>query len=171
MFIYKHLQVYPEPKLHPSDPLQKALDRVVVEKQSQMMKYLYPIFAKVPGRVVTNEEKVEHFKNLVEHLKTFEVELASRGTTYLGGDEPCMADYMIWPYFERIEALPILLGELGQNFVLPSNLGAVKSWMNAMRMTEPVKAYGFSPARMAKITQIHNETGGYDDALKESYGL
>ena len=136
-----------------------------------MMKYLYPIFAKVPGREVTNEEKVELFKNLVEHLKTFEEELASRGTKYLGGDEPCMADYMIWPYFERIEALPILLGELGQNFVLPSGLEALHSWINEMRLTEPVKAYGLSPARMAKITKIHNETGGYDDALKESLGL
>ena len=164
-------QIYPEPKLHPTDPLQKAIDRVVVEKQSQMMRYLYPLFAKPPGRVVTDEEKLELFSQLVNHLESFEEELKTRGTSFLGGDQPCMADYMIWPYFERIECLPILLGEKGNDFVLPSQLENIHSWIKAMRMTKPVKAYGFSPARMAKLTKIYNETDGYDNALKESAGL
>jgi len=164
-------ELYPEPKLHPSDPLQKALDRAVIEKQSQLMTYLYPIFAKIPGRVVTIEEKLERFSKVVDHLKSFEEELNTRATTFLGGDQPCMADYMIWPIFERLEGFPILLGEMGQHFVLPSHLENVHSWIKAMRATEPVKAYGFSPARMAKLTKIYVETDGFDNALEESAGL
>ena len=135
------------------------------------MKYLYPIFARIPGRVVTVEEKSELFGKAVDHLKSFEEELKTRATNLLGGDQPCMADYMIWPIFERIEGFPILMGEMGHNFVLPSNLEHVHLWIKAMRNTEPVKAYAFSPARMAKLTQIYVETDGYDNSLQESAGL
>ena len=78
-------QAFPDAKLHPDDALQKAVDRVVVEKQSRMMKFLYPIFAKLPNRVVSDDEKVDLFKSLVEHLQSFESELRSRGTAFLQG--------------------------------------------------------------------------------------
>jgi glutathione S-transferase len=135
------------------------------------MQYLYPIFAKIPGRVVTDEEKLERFSTVVNYLNSFEEELKSRKTSFLGGDQPCMADYMIWPIYERIEGLPILLGSIGQKFVIPSHLENVLEWIKVMRNTEPVKSYGFSPARMAKITEIHHQTDGYDDAMKASEGL
>ena len=144
---------------------------MVVEKQSAMMRHLYPIFAKVPNREVTVNEKLQHFKDLVAHLETFEEELKMRGTPYLGGNAPVMADYMIWPYFERIEGLPLIMGDVGDKFVLPTHLENLHIWIKAMRSTEAVKAYGFSPKRMATLTKIYNETDGYDNALKESSGM
>ena len=162
-------QVFPHPKLHPDDPLQKAVDRVVVEKQCKMMQFLYPIFAKIPNRIVSDDEKLELFKNLIEHLQSFELELKQRGTILLGGnDSPNMADYMIWPFFERIECLPNLLGD---GFAFPSDLKHIVSWMAAMRGTKAVQEYGLSPHRMAKATSIDNESASYDQAMKESAGL
>jgi glutathione S-transferase len=165
--------VYPEPKLHPSDPLQKDLDRVLVEKHwMPMFKFIVPIADKIPGRVFTDEEKLKLFKGLMHHLKSFEEELETRKTPLLGGDQPCMADYMIWPAFELLEFLPQFFGDKGgENFVLPSDLENIDTWIKAMRMTDPVKSYGFSPARLAKIIHIFNETYNCDKALKDSQGL
>jgi hypothetical protein len=52
------------------------------------------------------EEVLEKFRN---GIKYFEDELKSRGTTFFGGQEhPKMLDYMIWPWFERAEILPLI---------------------------------------------------------------
>lgn len=162
-------EAFPEPKLHPSDPLQKALDKVVVEKVGGSMRYLYPLFTKFPP--LPNNEMLELFQTLVQNLEKFDEEIKSRGSLYLGGETPCMADYMIWPIFERIECLPILHSDLKDQLSLPSHLSSLNSWIKAMRNTEPVKMYGFSPERMAKLTSVHNKTKSYDDALKESSRL
>ena len=42
-------------------------------------------------------------------MKYFELELESRGTTYFGGQEhPKMLDYMMWPWLERAEIIPLI---------------------------------------------------------------
>lgn len=38
-------------------------------------------------------------------LSFFEEQLESRGTKFLGGNEPGYPDFMIWPWFERMYAL------------------------------------------------------------------
>ena len=100
--------------------MQKALDRVVVEKMSAMMRFLYPLFAKHPPP--PNEVKLELFTNLVAMLGDFDKEFAKRGTLFLGGAAPCMADYMLWPYFERIECVPLLHSDIKDSLTLPTDL-------------------------------------------------
>ena len=42
-------------------------------------------------------------------MKYFELELESRGTTFFGGEEhPKMLDYMIWPWLERADIVPLI---------------------------------------------------------------
>lgn len=45
-------------------------------------------------------------------LSVFENELSRRGTTFFGGDQPAMLDYMIWPWIERFPAFKIKLVDL-----------------------------------------------------------
>ena len=57
----------------------------------------------------TLEEKEEVLEKFRNGIKYFEDELKSRGTTFFGGQEhPKMLDYMIWPWFERAEILPLI---------------------------------------------------------------
>ena len=49
---------------------------------------------------------MKKFRNSVKY---FETELKNKGTTYFGGkDNPGMLDYMIWPWFERTEIVPLM---------------------------------------------------------------
>ena len=46
-------------------------------------------------------------------MKYFELELESRGTTFFGGEEhPKMLDYMIWPWLERADIVPLINSSL-----------------------------------------------------------
>jgi Glutathione S-transferase, C-terminal domain len=52
------------------------------------------------------------FDTMLENLDLFEKELKSRGSKFFGGREkPAMVDYMIWPWFERLEVFGILGGD------------------------------------------------------------
>ena len=42
-------------------------------------------------------------------MKYFETELKTRGKTFFAGQEfPGMLDYMIWPWLERAEIVPLI---------------------------------------------------------------
>lgn len=45
------------------------------------------------------EDTIANYHNA---LKFIESQLKSRGTKFLDGSEPGYADYMIWPWFERL---------------------------------------------------------------------
>lgn len=49
-------------------------------------------------------------KELENFFDIFESELRTRGTTYFGGSKPGFVDYMIWPWIERTEVVPIIAG-------------------------------------------------------------
>ncbi|KAL1463734.1 hypothetical protein WDU94_015460 [Cyamophila willieti] len=50
----------------------------------------------------------ELYSNLTSSLKWFERELKKRDTLYWFGNEyPGMTDYMMWPWFERLAAIPV----------------------------------------------------------------
>lgn len=51
------------------------------------------------------------FDAMLDNLDLFEKELKSRGSKFFGGDQPAMLDYMIWPWFERLELFGLLGGD------------------------------------------------------------
>eukprot|EP00116_Pleurobrachia_bachei_P008396 sb/3468658/ len=162
-------EAYEVNKLHPSDPVQRALDREVVDNHGAMMSNLYQIYGEIAGK--TNEERLDNFSNLLRIVGGLEKELNKRGSLFLGGDNPCMSDYMIWPFYERLQALPKIRPDIGTKLELPQDLVRVKEWLGAMRNTGPVTQYGLSPARLAKALTVSNVTGDTDRAMRESEGL
>lgn len=65
-------------------------------------------------KVMHNTEKAcidDHGEMIMQGLEIFNQELANRGTTYFGGQEPGMLDYMIWPWCERADLLPLVGGD------------------------------------------------------------
>lgn len=78
-------------QLRASDPLQRAQDKLLVEKFSTVIGAMYEVMYGKGG------EKAE--ETIAKGLELFDGELAKRGAKYLGGsDAPGWLDYMVWPW-------------------------------------------------------------------------
>ncbi|KAL1416232.1 hypothetical protein MTO96_006490 [Rhipicephalus appendiculatus] len=82
--------------------------------------------------------KEEHWANFVKKIGLFEKELGKRKTTYFGGDQPSLVDYVVWPAFPPALAFSKLYPDLkmpaAEEFPLFSR------WLQAMRGHPVVKA-------------------------------
>ncbi|CAG4949990.1 unnamed protein product [Colias eurytheme] len=88
-------EAYPQRKLLPQDPYRKAVDKTIVE----MSGYIHSMFFKVVKGIPVTEDTINGFFNALTFIEN---ELKKRGSTFLHGSEPGFADYMIWPWFERM---------------------------------------------------------------------
>uniref|UniRef100_K9IZ65 Glutathione S-transferase omega n=1 Tax=Desmodus rotundus TaxID=9430 RepID=K9IZ65_DESRO len=120
-------EVYPGKKLLPEDPYEKACQKMVFE-----------LFSKVPsliGSFIRSKNK-EDCSGLKEELRKefskLEEVLTSKKTTFFGGNSLSMIDYLIWPWFERLEAL-----ELNE---CVDHTPKLKLWVAAMRKDPTVSA-------------------------------
>jgi glutathione S-transferase len=87
---------YPQNPLHSKDPLQKARDKILIER--------FNGFTTPFARIIYNHKKdgaPGAITELTTALDLFEEELKKRGTKFFGGAKPGMLDYMIWPWCER----------------------------------------------------------------------
>lgn len=100
---------YPEPKLLPSDPLQRAQERLWIEKFNTVASAVNRSSMNAPA------DPAAAWQEICNALQPFEAELARRNTVYFGGNAPNLVDYAIWPWFGRIELATDLFG-LGCEF-------------------------------------------------------
>lgn len=108
MIIAEYLdEKFPENKLYPSDPLEKAETKLWIER-----------FGAIPGpfyRLVYEENTPENVDKLLTTLYTelasFESELTKRGLSFFAGSKPGILDYAIWPWFERFNILASFIGD------------------------------------------------------------
>ncbi|XP_042624251.1 glutathione S-transferase omega-1-like [Cyprinus carpio] len=125
-------EVYPEKKLLPSDPFERAQQKMLLEHYSKVIPYFYKIsMGKKRGEDVSAAE-VE-FTEKVSQLNEF---LAKKKTKYFGGDSITMIDYLIWPWFERAEMM-------GVKHCL-ANTPELRKWIECMLEDPVVKATMFS---------------------------
>lgn len=96
---------YQENHLHPSDPLAKARDRILVERFSSVTGPLYKVLTQ------STDSMTLAVREVVDGLQLYEDELQQRGSKYFGGTRPGMLDYMIWPWCERSEIIQLLAGD------------------------------------------------------------
>lgn len=92
-------EAYPQPQLFSLDPLQKALDKILIEHFANVVNAVYPVMTCNP------KAPPDALKNFENALDVFEQELIKRGTPYFGGQKIGIVDYMIWPWFERFPSL------------------------------------------------------------------
>uniref|UniRef100_A0A3Q3CW86 Glutathione S-transferase omega n=1 Tax=Haplochromis burtoni TaxID=8153 RepID=A0A3Q3CW86_HAPBU len=116
-------EVYPEKKLLPSSPFAKAQQKMMLEHFSKVIPYFY----KIP----MDKKKGEDVSGLEAELKE-KFDLVNKKTKFFGGDSITMIDYMMWPWFERVEAFLDGTPEL-------------KKWTELMLQDSAVKALMFSP--------------------------
>ncbi|KAI5735742.1 hypothetical protein M8J77_022069 [Diaphorina citri] len=128
-------------KLIASSPLQRALDRIVLETFGK----LSPAFYKCMMGEGINPST---FGEIVTALEPLEAELKARGTPYLSGSKPGMVDYMIWPWLER---LPSLAELAGPEYALPADkLAQLIKYSDLMKEDPAVKEYYLSPEQHAE---------------------
>ncbi|CAD0200898.1 unnamed protein product [Chrysodeixis includens] len=89
-------EVYPQRPLLPKDPVQKAKDKIIVEASMPLFSTFIKL-VKAPEAVT--DEVIAAFFKASDFIQN---ELKDRGTKFLDGDQPGFADYMIWPWFERL---------------------------------------------------------------------
>ncbi|XP_017042580.1 pyrimidodiazepine synthase isoform X1 [Drosophila ficusphila] len=133
---------YPEPRLFPTDPLQKALDKILIERFIPVVSAVYPVLtcnSKAPP------DALQNFENA---LDVFEVELAKRGTPFFAGQNIGIVDYMLWPWFERFPSMKL---NTEQKYELDANRFA-----NLLKWRELV-AQNYAVQTTALDVQLHAE--------------
>nr|AFZ78680.1 glutathione S-transferase [Coptotermes formosanus] len=147
---------YPQRPLQSKDPMQKAKDRIQVEHFSKIPANLFKLF---------HGGGDDTFDAILTDLDLFEKELAVRGTRFFGGDVPGMLDYMIWPWFERIDAFKIVAPD---RFVVPTDrYKKLNEWKEAMKEDDAVKITYITPEIHAEfINSIKTGNANYDILVK-----
>ncbi|XP_034481160.1 pyrimidodiazepine synthase-like [Drosophila innubila] len=123
---------YPQNPLLPKDPLQRAQDKILVERFTAVTSAFF--------KTVLHGAKVD---DLWPAIDTFETELAKRGTPYFGGDKPGYVDYMIWPWFERLSVLQFVLKE-AYNFD-KQRYAKISAWIDLLTKDEVVQSFFATP--------------------------
>ncbi|KAF4105784.1 glutathione S-transferase omega-1-like [Onychostoma macrolepis] len=125
-------EAYPVKKLLPSDPFERAQQRMLLDHYSKVIPYFYKIsMGKKRGEDVSAAE-VE-FTEKVSQLNEY---LVKKKTKYFGGDSITMIDYLIWPWFERAEMM-------GVKHCL-ANTPELRKWIECMFEDPVVKATMFN---------------------------
>ncbi|XP_039994471.1 glutathione S-transferase omega-1-like isoform X1 [Xiphias gladius] len=125
-------EVYPERKLLPPSPFGKAQQKMMLEHFSKVVPYFYKIPA---GR--NNGEDVSGLEaELKEKFAKLNEDLVNKKTKFFGGDSITMIDYMMWPFFERLEIF-----ELKHCL---DNTAELKKWTECMSDDPTVKVTGHS---------------------------
>lgn len=98
---------YPEIKLYPSDPFEKAQTKLWIERFGTIAGAFYRLVYEKN----TDEVSDELLNTIYTELAHYEAELIKRGTKYFAGAKAGIFDYAIWPWFERFGVLTSIVGE------------------------------------------------------------
>ncbi|NWU74598.1 GSTO1 transferase, partial [Onychorhynchus coronatus] len=136
-------EAFPEKKLMPSDPYERARQKMVLEDFSKVTPLLFKHVVAVKDGQDTTALKAE----ITEKFGKFEEILSKCNTVFFGGNSISMLDYMIWPWFERLEA-----------FQLKDTLNhapKLQRWMEAMKEDPAVKATMTDPQTFRNYLQLY----------------
>jgi len=129
-------EVFPGRKLHSEDPGRRARDRMLVELFNKVINPQMRIWFK---KDLTSEGRAKYWKDSMDSFEPFEEELDRRGDSHFAGALPGWLDYMVWPWFERVDSYStIFKGEL----VFPrERFPLLTKWMEKMKEDPAVSEY------------------------------
>ncbi|XP_076829882.1 glutathione S-transferase omega-1-like [Brachyhypopomus gauderio] len=126
-------EAYPEKKLFPSDPFEKAQQKMLMEEFSKVI----PLFYKIPGSRKSGEDVSALEAELKNKLSKLNEVLVKKKTKFFGGNSVTMIDYMIWPWFERLQAWQL-------NHCMDGN-PELNKWVSCMLQDPAVKHIMHTP--------------------------
>ncbi|CAB3402265.1 unnamed protein product [Caenorhabditis bovis] len=90
-------ELFPSNSILPNDAYEKAHQKILVERLSPLMNALFEFYSSnTPQAQRQNDMTVHSALRNAENLLT---------DTFYGGRQPGYADYMIWPFLERLQLL------------------------------------------------------------------
>jgi len=96
-------EVYSGTKLLPADPFEKAQQKMMLEHYSKVIPYFY----KIAGSRNKGEDVTTLEDELKEKFAKLDELLVKNKTKFYAGDSISMIDYMMWPWFERLESFEL----------------------------------------------------------------
>nr|XP_056706427.1 glutathione S-transferase omega-1-like [Euleptes europaea] len=141
-------EAYPGKKLYPEDPYEKAYQKMLFEVFSKLI----PLSFKHLLATRNGEEASALKEEFTEQLLKLEEILANRKTKFFGGDSVSMIDYLMWPWFERLE--PYQLHDC------LNCAPTLKRWVESMKL---------DPAVQATITDLQMYKGFLELYMKNSH--
>ncbi|XP_059803194.1 glutathione S-transferase omega-1-like isoform X1 [Hypanus sabinus] len=138
-------ECYPGRQLLPADPYGKAKQSMLLEHFRTFPSCIYKI-AVAKGKSEDTSTLEEEFQ---AHLSRLEQHLAESKTPFFGGDQVTMVDYMLWPWFERLEAFSF------SEFL--DRTPALRSWMQAMMKDPAVKATAIDTAAHRGFYKLYRQ--------------
>ncbi|XKL69640.1 hypothetical protein PGB90_007409 [Kerria lacca] len=149
---------FPENSLYPVEPIKKYTDKILLENFNKISSAFY--------KNAMVEFSKQNFEDLLKCLDEFELELYKRKTNYFGGcNKPHMVDYMIWPWFERMEALPVLYGSEAQ--IPVDRFPNLIKWISIIKNDSAVQKHYLSPEQHAKHFTLRkmNDSDAFDNII------
>nr|QLY71962.1 Omega class glutathione S-transferase protein 1 [Dermacentor marginatus] len=122
---------YGKAKLLPADPYLKAREKMFIEVGSAALMPVLKIH-------YNKDNRVELWKEFKEKVRAYEEELSARKTLYISGDKPGFADYMVWPFFPRVQAFATIFPELKPPTA--EEFPCLHKWIEAMKKDKAVAA-------------------------------
>ncbi|KAE9416893.1 hypothetical protein Angca_009069 [Angiostrongylus cantonensis] len=92
-------EVFPSTSVLPRDPLQKAQQKILAERLSPLMNVLFDLF---DSTTPASQRKTD--SSLHKALRGAEGLLVDN---FYGGRTPGFADYMLWPFLERLQLITL----------------------------------------------------------------
>ncbi|XP_001512410.2 glutathione S-transferase omega-1 [Ornithorhynchus anatinus] len=96
-------EAYPEKKLFPDDPYEKAYQKMIFNQFSKVP----PLALKCMTGARNGEDCSDLKAELRKEFSMLEEILSRRKTQYFSGDSITMIDYLLWTWFERLELFKI----------------------------------------------------------------
>lgn len=122
---------YGKAKLLPTDPYLKAREKMFIEVGSAALMPVLKIH-------YNKDNRVELWKEFKEKVRAYEEELSARKTLFISGDKPGFADYMVWPFFPRVQAFATIFPELKPPTA--EEFPQLHKWIEAMKKDKAVTA-------------------------------
>jgi len=121
-------EAYPHNKLYPQDPYLKARQRMLVDNFSEINGLISKVLYMKPE---TRKDAIEALQKGFDKLEKYEDILKVSGKQYFRGDTPGMVDYVLFPFFLRLD--------LGKDFIGPEaefpkdKLPVLAAWIERMK--------------------------------------
>lgn len=145
-------EVYGKQSLLTTDPFERARQKILVERFSKVISSFYGILRQ------TGDERQQAVDSIQKGFDIFEEALTGK---FFGGESPKMADYHIWPWFERLEMLEQLAG--GIDLLPKGRFPKLNSWVAHMKEVPAVKAALLSTDLHAKFIEGSLQKDGKPD--------
>ncbi|CAF0780112.1 unnamed protein product [Adineta ricciae] len=116
-------ELYPQNRLHPTDPYLKARHQILTSRFSNVYSEFYKVFG---------ESNAKNIEELNQSLSVYEQLLQNK---FFGGTKPAMIDYMIWPWFELMSNLT------GYVLNADGKLPKLAAWVKVMDADEAVRKH------------------------------